>query len=173
MPQHTSPFGKHRAELIATKSNKIFTFSNEQSVESSEMSTLENAQDPSHIRVKTESAEQHRPLSRTASFYNGYSSPTPNNPDLSQSLDLRRSRETGMSRRDSSRRSGSSQPPQTHSIIRAESPSVLRTNSLRSASPHSPRNGTNLVRSDSPGSTNSRRWYSPVRSNKIPELSEK
>ena len=55
MTSHSSPFSKHPAELLANKSEKIFTFSAE----------------PHPLEPEP------RPLSRTSSFYNGYSSPKP------------------------------------------------------------------------------------------------
>ena len=152
MPKHSSPFGKHKAELIATKSNKIFTFSKEEPAESPERSTEVNSWAPNQIRSRTESPQLHRPNSRMSSFYNGYCSPLPCSQDRAETQDARRSRDSGMAGSDSLLRSGSPNSPRGNTDRRSESPGVLRTNSLRSHSPSSPRYN-NSARSGSPNST--------------------
>ena len=146
MPKLTSPFGKYPAELIATKSNKIFTFAKEETEELRENSAGDSNTQKGVIRSRSASPQLSRPGSRMSSFYNGYSSPLPGNQEIS--LDLRQGRGSAMARSGSLKRSGSPSRP------RSESPSIIRTESLKSKSSKnskSPANSpNNLTRSDSP-----------------------
>ena len=135
MSVHTSPFGKHSAEVIANKSNKIFTFTRgDKGVVSRDTSPDQIVeQSRSERTARNETCQILRPQSRTSSFYNGYCSPC--SPDMG--------RDTGVT-------TGRSHSPQHEILKRSHCPhnpsrTSSPTNSTRTPSPRnntSPRNNS-------------------------------
>ena len=129
MSVHTSPFGKHSAEVIANKSNKIFTFTQQDKGVTRDISRDNIVQSRSERTARNETCQILRPQSRTSSFYNGYCSPC--SPDMG--------RETGVTRS-----AGGSHSPQHEILNRSHSPHrTSRTSSpTNSARTPSPRNNS-------------------------------
>ena len=124
MSVHTSPFGKHSAEVIANKSNKIFTVTQGDKGVSRDTSPDQIVeQSRSERTARNEPVQILRPQSRTSSFYNGYCSPF--SPDMG--------RDTGVT-------TGRSHSPQHEISKRSHSPcrtsrTSSPTNSTRTPSP--------------------------------------
>lgn len=156
MSQHVSPFGKHKADLITTKSNKIFTFAREDPFQDSakndeiihDSNNKQRESNGNAIKdsnpIRTASPQIYRPRSRTSSFYNGYCSPISCDNDMVNTRD--HTRDTAVV--GDVPRAGSVW--QDNTLKRSDSLYSSSDSPRGGGSDHNSRNGSNVNRSNSP-----------------------